>query len=81
MKANPNTCTTIRLRLTAEQAARLSQVQRFLGLPSLSQAAARLTLWNADALAAALGDEDASRSAGEQFRAIARQAAAAALKS
>lgn len=81
MKATPNTATTIRLRLTPEQAARLSQVQRFLGLPSLSQAAARLCLWNADALAAALGDESAARSAGDRFRDLARSAALAALKS
>lgn len=81
MKATPNTATAIRIRLTSEQAARLAQVQRFLGLPSLSQAAARLALWNADALAAALGDEQAARSAGEQFRALAREAALAALKS
>ena len=80
MKATPAQSTSIRIRLTPVQAERLAQVQRFLGLPSLSQAAARLALWNADALAAALGDEEASRSAGEQFRALARNAALAALK-
>lgn len=80
MKATPNTATTIRIRLTPVQTSRLAEVQRFLGLPSLSQAAARLALWNADALAAALGDEEASRASGEQFRALARSAALAALK-
>lgn len=80
MKATPNEATSIRIRLTPEQASRLAQVQKFLGLPSLSQAAARLALWNADALAAALGDETASRAAGQQFQALVRSAAVAALK-
>ena len=81
MKATPAESTSIRIRLTPVQAERLAQVQRFLGLPSLSQAAARLALWNADARAAALGDEKASRSAGQQFQTLLRSAAVAALKS
>lgn len=46
---------SVRLRLTPPQVAKLERVQDFLGLPSLSSTAARLALWNADALALALG--------------------------
>lgn len=45
---------SIRLRLTPRECADLDRVRVFLGLPSLSSAAHRLTLWNARSLAAAL---------------------------
>lgn len=45
---------SVRLRLTPPQVKKLERVRSFLGLPSLSSAAARLALWNADVLAAAL---------------------------
>lgn len=56
----PNTDThpdtvSVRLRLTPPQVKKLERVRSFLGLPSLSSTAARLALWNADALAVSLG--------------------------
>ena len=46
---------SVRLRLTPPQVKKLERVRSFLGLPSLSSTAARLALWNADALAVSLG--------------------------
>lgn len=46
--------TNIRIRLTAEELAELETVRQFLGLRSVSAAAARLALWNARILAASL---------------------------
>lgn len=46
---------SIRLRLTDTEARKLDRVREFLGLRSLSATAARLALWNADALAVSLG--------------------------
>lgn len=46
---------SVRLRLTPKDVQRLEKIQGFLGLPSLSATAARLTLWNAEVLAASLG--------------------------
>ena len=51
---NPETV-SVRLRLTPPQVKKLERVRSFLGLPSLSSTAARLALWNADALAVSLG--------------------------
>lgn len=56
----PNTDThpdtvSVRLRLTPPQVKKLERVRSFLGLPSLSSTAARLALWNADAIAVSLG--------------------------
>ena len=65
MTPTPNDSISVRLRLTPEQAATMQVVQRFLGLPSLSQTAARLAVWNAQTLAAALGDEKAEQTAAD----------------
>jgi hypothetical protein len=46
---------SVRLRLTPEEVKKIDRVRSFLGLRSLSQTAARLATWNADALAVALG--------------------------
>lgn len=50
---------SIRLRLTPRECADLDRVRVFLGLPSLSSTAHRLTLWNARSLAAALDTDTA----------------------
>lgn len=46
--------TNIRIRLTDSQLADLEVIRAFLGLPSVSQAAARLATWNAGVLATSL---------------------------
>lgn len=46
---------SVRLRLSTTEAKKLDRVREFLGLRSLSATAARLALWNADALAVSLG--------------------------
>lgn len=81
MKATPTESTSIRLRLSPEQATRLATVQRFLGLPSLSQTAARLALWNADMISAALGDEAARHDAADASALVARSLTLSAIDS
>lgn len=46
--------TNIRIRLTASELSELETVRQFLGLRSVSAAAARLCLWNARILATSL---------------------------
>lgn len=72
--------TMIRLRLTPQQADALGTVQRFCGLPSLSATAARLVTWNADALAAELGNRDASKRQTADIGRIASAAVTAAFR-
>lgn len=59
-----NTKTTnLRIRLTDEELANLDTVRQFLGLKSVSAAAARLCTWNARILGETLRSDDASAGA------------------
>lgn len=51
---NTNQTTNIRIRLTSAELSDLETVRQFLGLRSVSAAAARLAVWNARMLAQSL---------------------------
>lgn len=62
MKATEPT-TNIRIRLTASELEDLETVRQFLGLRSVSAAAARLCLWNARILATSLRSDSEDENA------------------
>ena len=55
--------TNIRIRLTASELSELETVRQFLGLRSVSAAAARLCLWNARILATSLRSDSEDENA------------------